>query len=132
MIRYILDTNVLVDILRGNNSGAKETLLLLGVDHCAIADITVFELLCGAAGSANPEKNRIAIGQLLEQITVLPSSAGYLEAADNKLRLKREGTIIEDLDLLIGCTALHNDCTLVTGNLQHMKRIPGLKLMPWE
>lgn len=132
MIRFILDTNVLIDILRGRDQKARKKLLELGIDHCAIADITVFELLCGVANSANPEKNRESMSKLIEQIQVLPSSTAYREAADHKIRLKNCGALIEDVDLLIGCTALHYGLTLVTGNLQHMQRIDGLKIEPWE
>jgi tRNA(fMet)-specific endonuclease VapC len=131
MIRFILDTNVLVDVLKGRNQIARKKLLELGIDHCAIADITVFELLCGVANSANPEKNRESMSKLIEQIQVLPSSTVYREAADHKIRLKNCGALIEDVDLLIGCTALHYGLTLVTGNLQHMQRIEGLNTMPW-
>lgn len=132
MIRFILDTNVLVDVLKGRNQIARKKLLELGIDHCAIADITVFELLCGVANSANPEKNRESMSKLIEQIQVLPSSTAYREAADHKIRLKNCGALIEDVDLLIGCTALHYGQMLVTGNLQHMQRIDGLKIEPWE
>lgn len=132
MIRFILDTNVLIDILRGRNQNALERFLEMGIDHCAIADISVFELLCGAANSSCPEKNRENMGKLIEQIQVIPSSSAYWDAAKNKARLKKSGTLIEDVDLLIGCTALHFDFTLVTGNIQHMQRIEGLKIEPWD
>ena len=131
MIRFILDTNVLIDILRGRDQKALDKLLALGIDHCAISDITIFELLCGAANSSNPEKSRESIGRLTEQLQVIPSNAAYREAAENKARLKKSGNSIEDIDLLIGCTALHLGLTLVTGNIQHMQRIEGLNTMPW-
>lgn len=42
--------------------------------------------------------------------------------------LRRDGTSIGVADILIAATALHYDLTLVTGNLDHFRRIPELKL----
>jgi tRNA(fMet)-specific endonuclease VapC len=42
--------------------------------------------------------------------------------------LRRAGNIIPDLDLLIAATAVVNGCTLMTRNLRHFQRIPGLQL----
>jgi predicted nucleic acid-binding protein len=42
--------------------------------------------------------------------------------------LRANGQLIGDADLLIAATALEHDLTLVTQNLHHFNRIPGLKL----
>jgi len=42
--------------------------------------------------------------------------------------LRRRGLIIGDPDILIDATALHDDLTLETGNLDHFRRIPDLQL----
>ena len=49
----------------------------------------------------------------------------------HKARLRREGNLVPDLDLMIGVTALHHNMTLVTNNTKHMSRIEGLKLENW-
>ncbi|MBQ9195005.1 MAG: PIN domain-containing protein, partial [Bacteroidales bacterium] len=64
MIRYVLDTNVLVDILRNKPKGVREKLVEIGIDHCVISDISIFELYSGVAASANPENNK----ELLESM----------------------------------------------------------------
>lgn len=38
---------------------------------------------------------------------------------------------VADLDLMIASIALCHDMTLVSGNVQHFRRIPGLKLENW-
>jgi predicted nucleic acid-binding protein len=43
--------------------------------------------------------------------------------------LRRQGRLIAQPDLLIAATAIHHDLTLVTRNLRHYERIPGLKLL---
>ena len=43
-------------------------------------------------------------------------------------RLRAAGTLIGDLDLLIGATALHHHLTLLTNNRSHFERIAGLRI----
>ncbi len=42
--------------------------------------------------------------------------------------LMAKGRIIEDADLQIGATALLHGLEVVTGNVRHYERIPGLKI----
>ncbi|MGY2892958.1 PIN domain-containing protein [Deinococcus sp. UYEF24] len=53
-------------------------------------------------------------------------------AADIHHQLRVTGTLIEDADLPIAATALRHDATLVTRNIKHFQRIPGLKLIDWQ
>ena len=51
--------------------------------------------------------------------------------AEHKAHLRRTGRIIDNFDLLIGCTALAHDLTLVTRNIRHFVNLPGLHLENW-
>jgi predicted nucleic acid-binding protein len=42
--------------------------------------------------------------------------------------LRRVGRRLEDTDLLIAATALEHDLMLVTRNVNHFARVPGLRL----
>ena len=48
-----------------------------------------------------------------------------------KLRagLRKEGNLIDNMDLLIAATCLVNKLTLITGNVKHFQRVPGLKIL---
>jgi len=46
--------------------------------------------------------------------------------------LRPGGNLIEDADLLIAATALRHWATLVTHNVRHFERIPGLNLSNWQ
>jgi len=48
-----------------------------------------------------------------------------------KARLKSEGKILDDFDVLIAATAIVNNCMLVTNNTKHFKRINGLTIENW-
>jgi tRNA(fMet)-specific endonuclease VapC len=49
-----------------------------------------------------------------------------------KAALERRGTRIEDFDAAIAAHALAADATLVTANLGHMTRVPGLRIEAWD
>lgn len=53
MTRYVLDTNVLIDILRNKPKDARERMVKMGIDHCVVSDVTVFELYTGVAAIAD-------------------------------------------------------------------------------
>ena len=131
MIRYLLDTNVLVDVLRNRATGVREKLAKIGIDKCVVSDITIYELYTGVAASNSPGKNKDVLEAMFEKLSVIPASDAYWTAAQEKARLAKAGTPIEDKDLLIGCTALEYGLTLVTGNVKHMERIEGLLIQPW-
>ena len=45
--------------------------------------------------------------------------------------LRRAGTLIPDADLIIGVTALELGYDMVTNNVRHFNRIPGLRVVNW-
>lgn len=49
-----------------------------------------------------------------------------------KLTLEKQGRRLDDFDLLIGTTALENDMVVVTANVKHLGRIPGIMVENWE
>ena len=127
----ILDTCVLVDILRNRMADHQACLDALDFRKCAIVDLTVFELLCGAELSMDRDYNLALVRELVSAFEVIPSSNGYGRAASEKCRLKAEGTPIDDIDLLIGCACAQEEIPLVTGNSKHFNRIAGLNLIAW-
>jgi tRNA(fMet)-specific endonuclease VapC len=48
-----------------------------------------------------------------------------------KATLERRGTRFEDFDAAIAAHALAVDATLVTADLDHMNRVPGLRVEDW-
>lgn len=131
MTRFLLDTNILVEILRGKDERALSFVAQTGIRNCLMSDISYFELLVGAECSQYRKENLDAVHFLAERIDILPSSPGFPLAASEKARLRKEGTPIPDFDILIACTAICNDCTLVTADTRHMSRIRNLMLHNW-
>lgn len=51
--------------------------------------------------------------------------------AEEKAKLRKQGTMIDDFDLLIGATALKHDMVLVTDNVKHLSHIGNLQIENW-
>ena len=103
----------------------------VGIENCFISEITLAELKYGALFSQQPEKNTREVEGLLEFIRIVPITPAIDFYALEKARLRREGMLIDDFDLLIGCTAIANGLTLVTNNTKHFNRLQGIKLEDW-
>lgn len=130
MKRYLLDTNICVYFLRGR-FGVAQRIAEAGWEECCISEITVAELLYGAENSNEVEKNTQLVETFCNSIKVIPISDALRVYAHEKVRLRRKGTPIEDLDLLIGSTAKANGLVLVTENIRHLNRVEGINIENW-
>lgn len=127
--KYLLDTNICIFFLQGKY-GVKEKIQEAGRKNCYISEITTAELLYGAAYS-NSEKHRHDVEILLESLTVVPIYDSLPTYATTKAYLRREGQMIEEFDMLIGSSAVHHGYVMVTENVDHFKRIPGIEIECW-
>ena len=127
--KYLLDTNICIFFLQGKY-GVKEKIQEAGRKNCYISEITIAELLYGAAYS-NSEKHRQDVEILLESLTVVPIYDSLPTYATTKAYLRREGQMIEEFDMLIGSSAVHHGYVMVTENVDHFKRIPGIEIECW-
>ena len=132
MMGYLPDTNICIHYLKGD----KRVPTRFGeVDpvNCFISEITELEMLvAGSAPDFFVSNQREVEGLLLLlQGRVLPCRVAFANFAQHKVRLRRLGRMIDSFDLLIGCTALANNQTLVTRNTRHFADLPGLRLENW-
>ncbi|MCL5877712.1 MAG: type II toxin-antitoxin system VapC family toxin [Candidatus Bathyarchaeota archaeon] len=129
--RVVIDTDVLVDFLRGNREATslvnrlEERRFLL-----ATTAINEFELYYGAHKSKEPEKAITLTGQLISKLVVLPlTSKSAIKAGHIYAKLERQGTPIGLRDTLIGAIAQTRDFGVATKNLSHFQKIDGLRLV---
>lgn len=130
MKQYLLDTNICIFFLRGLYD-IPQYLERIGRQNCHISEITVGELLYGAACSANKEKHFRQVNELISLLAIEPIYPILPTFAETKALLRKQGTLIDDFDLLIGTTALKHDMILVTENMKHLSRIPNLRIENW-
>lgn len=129
-MNYLLDTNIIIFFFKGK-FGIGPKMKKIGIKHCFISEITLAELKYGAANSQNFQKHTDEISELLKSIQVLPIISSLDLFASEKARLRKAGTMIDNFDLLIGCSAIVNDMILVTNNTKHFQRINNIQLEDW-
>ena len=128
MITYLVDTDWIIDCLRGR-SDAIETLLDLASDGLAISLITYGELYQGAYYATDQRIALRAVRAIVKgKRLLLPNRAIIERYGVIRGELRRRGQTVSDADLLIAATALHRDLTLVTRNRRHFARIPDLRI----
>ena len=131
MAKYLLDTNICVFFLRGKKQ-IVEKILSNGIANCFISEVTVAELLYGVeCDETNSNENRRKVSELIDILPIVPITNALQEYASQKSILRKKGELIDDLDLLIGATAIVNNMILVTDNEKHLKRLANIKLENW-
>lgn len=130
-MKYLLDTNMCIYAQKKNPS-VLETMRENFQDGLAISSITLAELEYGVQASSNPEKNTIALLKFLSIVDILPFESGAAEeygkiCAD----LRRKGTPIGTMDMLIAAHAKAENLIVVTHNTREFNRVADLKLEDW-
>jgi tRNA(fMet)-specific endonuclease VapC len=128
--KYLLDTNICVYFFNGQFN-LKEKIREVGFENCVVSEITIAELKYGIAKSTKKEKNQQALDTFQSKIDILPIFTALDIYATEKAQLKIKGRMLDDFDLLIGATAIHNNLTLVTRNVSDFDRLDGIKIEDW-
>lgn len=131
---YLLDTNICIYILRGMYGMNERVKSVGGMDNCYISEITVAELKCGKIYGelkGGPKYKDQKLDEFFASIKVLPISSVIDLFAEEKAKFKSSGTPVSDFDLLIGCTAVFNNMTLVTQNVRDFKSIKNISIDNW-
>ena len=125
---YLFDSDGVIDAL-SSRQDALDHMSSLMADGIALSVITVGELFEGAYRVPVPQARIALLRAFIRQFPILPVPEPIVELfAEHRARLRSQGTVIADLDLLIASTALHHDLILVTRHLRHFTRIPGLRI----
>jgi tRNA(fMet)-specific endonuclease VapC len=133
-LTYLLDSNVLIQVLRGRPDGAgvRSRLHITPRAEVGVCSIVRAELLYGALRLGNTRR----IDELGEFLSGFASIAVDDRVADvaasirNELAAKR--LPIGPYDVLIAATALAHGLTLVTHNTAEFLRVHGLKVEDWQ
>ncbi len=126
-LKYLLGSNICIHFFRGKYN-VIDKLEEIGLNQCAISEITLAELVFGAENSENPKKNHSIINQFVEQTTILPIYDSIYIYGKEKARMRKNGTAISDFDLLIGCTSVEKELIMVTENVREFERITNIRI----
>jgi tRNA(fMet)-specific endonuclease VapC len=130
---YMLDTCICSYILKKRPQSVQARFAGLEPDALCISAVTLAELYYGAARHPKGE----AIRKEIDDFTARLSIASWDEtAADHygtiRTVLEKKGTPIGAMDMLIAAHARSIKAVLVTNDLRHFTRVPGLKVEDWS
>jgi len=129
--RYMLDTNILSDLIRNPQGRAARCIAKVGEGSVCTSIIVAAELRYGCAKSGSPRLAK-AVADLLGEIDVLPfeppADADY---GGIRASLEAAGTPIGSNDMLIAAHAQALGAIIVTANADEFKRVRGLKVENW-
>lgn len=128
---FLFDTNAISELLRKRPA----PLYLQWIENVPRAEqftsaVAIGELYRGAFRAQIPERHLDNIEvRILPALTVLPFDVAVARVyGEIRARLEKEGQPLEDADLQIAATAIYHDLEIVTGNLKHFERIPGVRI----
>ena len=132
MIKYMLDTNICIYIIKQKPKNIIERFRQAQVSEIGVSSTTLSELEYGVMKSAKSEQNKLALVQFIAPIEI----SAYDDVAAQhygKIRahLERQGTPIGSLDMLIAAHALSQNSVLITNNESEFKRVSNLKIGNW-
>ena len=129
--RYLLDTNVLSDLVRNPQGVVSGRIAEVGESAVCTSIIVAAELRFGAR---KRESKRLTqqVEAILSAITICPleEPADY-RYARLRAELERQGSAIGPNDMLIAAHALMLDCIVVTAKQAECARVPGLRVENW-
>lgn len=131
MSGYLLDTNIITDLIRDPDGSVARHIEQIGAKEIFTSIIVASELRYGCAKKGSPTLLARVKG-ILETIPVLqldiPADAKYGRI---RAELEAAGQPVGMNDLLIAAQALALDLTVVTDNTREFSRIRGLPLENW-
>ena len=130
--KYLIDSDILIALLRDREgkTGLRQKALDIGF----VSSISLAELSLGAYRMAS-ERGLFEVEFVKGIFNIHPF--GLKESADvecfgkNRALLYGAGSPIDDMDLLIGSSALAGDFIMVTHNTRRFSHIPHLKIEDW-
>lgn len=133
-MKYVLDTNTVSFLMRGDPNVATRLTAHRRTD-VSLPQPVVAEIEYGLArmpSSARRTRLRRRFDILLADLVRADWSDDVSRAFGHiKAELEKRGVRIEDFDVAVASHALSRDAVLVTDNIEHMSRVPRLRLENW-
>ncbi len=130
-MRFLLDTNILSDLIRHPQGKVAERIADVGENHVCTSVIAAAELRYGAVRKGSSRLSA-QVAKVLTTLAVMPFEPpaddhyGHLRAT-----LESRGQLIGPNDLLIAAQTLALGCVLVTDNEREFLRVADLRVENW-
>ena len=128
-----VDTTFLIDILRNIPAAAAKAVQLDMEIEVLTTEANVYEVVSGSPKLTDPDRAIHDLDVLLSRLVVLPlDRKSSIRAGMISNDLQKKGKMIDDVDCLTAGILMANGCnTIVTRNVKHFKRIPGLQVVSY-
>lgn len=131
MTQYLLDTNIVSDIIRNPQGAISHAINAVGENRVCTSIVVASELRFGARKKGS-ERLTTQLEAILDRMTVLPLDRPVdVHYGQIRTELESRGTIIGANDLLIAAHALAIEAILITDNEREFRRVPGLTVENW-
>jgi predicted nucleic acid-binding protein len=130
---YLFDTDAISEVLKPRPAAGYATwLAAIPREEQFTSAVVVGELFKGAFRSSAAARHLENVEKrVLPAVTVLSYDVAAARVYGQvRAQLESAGRPLADADLQIAATALVHDLELVTGNVKHFKRVPGLRISP--
>lgn len=131
MTLYMLDTNIISDLVKNPQGRAAKRIARVGEDNVCTSIIVAAELRYGCAKRGSKRLLK-AVEDILEEMAVLAFDVpSDIEYGGIRSELEAAGRLIGSNDLLIAAHACTTGATLVTANTDEFNRVRGLRVENW-
>lgn len=134
-MKYVLDTNAVSALMKGESSVVGR-IRKVSKSAILLPQPVIAEIAYGIERLPR-SKRRQALRERFDWILQELARVPWTDAVSEKFgvikaALERRGQRIEDIDAAIAAHALAEDAVLVTANVCHLARVPGLKVEDWS
>jgi len=129
---YALDANIISYLLRGNDSIIEKWRYERTIgNQSTIPIVAYYEVKRGLIASKATTKLK-ALEELCEAIGIIEFTIQDADTSSSIYgKLKVNGNLIDDADILIAAQAINRGHTLVTNNAKHFDRVDDLDIVNW-
>lgn len=127
-MNYLVDSDWAIHYLRGSQS-VIDRLQQLTHEGVGISIISVAELYHGVFRSRNPQRAEQNLNGFLSKLIVVGLNQDVCKLfGRERAKLQLQRIRVPDFDLMIGCTAIYHDLTLLTNNRRDFENIEAISI----
>lgn len=127
---FILDTDTWIEYFH-NRGKVAEHIAATPANEIFASEVTIAELTYGALHSKAVARHLQEPKEIAETFIVLPLGDWTRDYAEIRHSLTSQGLVVADFDILIGVTARQYGLTVVTHNIKHFEKMPGVECIDW-
>ena len=127
--QYLVDSDWVVDHMHRQQRVIRrlEELAPYGL---GISIVSLAEIYEGILGAEDPQDDERVLQEFLDGVAIIHLDDAICRIfARERSRLRASGSLIGDMDILIGATALRYGMTLLSNNRRHFERLQGLNII---